>query len=302
MPAHPRNSGIPFRLFINVLSSVVVALALRSEASAKPRLAIVSLGTTETARRAVDELNSLIKANDSVSPVDSDLAMAAARGAGYNGSLNLTREEARNLGAAIGCEYFIIGDAQTIRRTRSDRPKFFESYASLFFVNARDGRLVSWVRPRAENDDSEVAQKELIGKLGEIVQTQIALVIKDAAASPTIDAIERQNLEIFEEAPADEVEAKRQGVRLPQPFRRLKPEYPQSAAEADAEGTVDIEVFIDKAGEVADIKVERWAGFGLDDAAIAVVRRLHFRPATENGVPVPMRVLLRYNFRKPEKL
>jgi TonB family protein len=302
MPAHSGNSGFPFRLFIVVLSSVVLAFALRSETFAKPRVAIVSLGTTETARRAVDELNSLIKASDELNRVDSDLAMAAARGAGYNGSLNLTREEARNLGAAIGCEYFIIGDAQTIRRTRSDRPKFFESYASLFFVNARDGRLVSWARPRGENDGPEFAEKELIGQLGEVVKAQTARILADAAATQEIAANERRNTEIFEEAPADEARATEQGVRLPQPFRRLKPEYPPSAAEADAEGTVDIEVFIDKAGEVADINVERWAGFGLDDAAIAIVRRLHFRPATKNGVPVPMRVLLRYNFRKPEKL
>jgi hypothetical protein len=31
------------------------------------------------------------------------------------------------------------------------------------------------------------------------------------------------------------------------------------------------------------------------------VRRLHFFPAKRDGVAIPIRVLLRYNFRKPPK-
>jgi hypothetical protein len=45
--------------------------------------------------------------------------------------------------------------------------------------------------------------------------------------------------------------------------------------------------------------VARWAGFGLDEATVNTVRQLHFFPAHRDGVPIPMRVLLRYNFRKP---
>ena len=74
-----------------------------------------------------------------------------------------------------------------------------------------------------------------------------------------------------------------------------------TAAKADAEATVDVIVDVGADGEVANVEVVRWAGFGLDEATVATVRQLHFFPAMRNGTPVPLRVLLRYNFRKPDR-
>ncbi len=81
----------------------------------------------------------------------------------------------------------------------------------------------------------------------------------------------------------------------------LRPAYPETAERAGAEATVDAAVEVGADGAVARVEIVRWAGFGLDDAVAATVRRLHFRPATRDGVPVPVRVLMRYNFRKPQK-
>ncbi len=92
-----------------------------------------------------------------------------------------------------------------------------------------------------------------------------------------------------------------EGFRAPQPYRRLRPPYPDTAARAEAEATVDAAVEIDAGGEVRRIEIVRWAGFGLDDAVIETVRQLHFRPAMRDGAPVAVRVLLRYNFRRPPK-
>jgi TonB family protein len=104
---------------------------------------------------------------------------------------------------------------------------------------------------------------------------------------------------VIEEAPDDEKTAEAQGLRLPRPFRRLRPEYPDTAARAEAEATVDVLVDVNAEGEVGEVQIVRWAGFGLDEATIATVRQLHFFPAMKNGAAIPMRVLLRYNFRKP---
>jgi len=106
---------------------------------------------------------------------------------------------------------------------------------------------------------------------------------------------------VIEEAPEDEKAAEVQGIRTPRPYRRLRPEYPQTAARADAEATVDVVVDVAADGEVGDVQIVRWAGFGLDESTIATVRQLHFFPAMKNGTPIPMRVLLRYNFRKPPR-
>ena len=88
-------------------------------------------------------------------------------------------------------------------------------------------------------------------------------------------------------------------TRPPRPFRRPRPPYPESASRADAEATVDALVDIDARGEVGKIEVVRWAGYGLDQSVIDTVKQMHFFPAMRDGVAIPMRVLLRYNFRKP---
>jgi len=106
---------------------------------------------------------------------------------------------------------------------------------------------------------------------------------------------------VIEEAPDDEKAAADQGIRLPRPYRRLRPGYPDTAARAEAEAVVDVAVDIGADGEVGEIQLVRWAGFGLDESTLATVRQLHFFPAMKNSAPIPMRVLLRYNFRKPPR-
>jgi TonB family protein len=81
----------------------------------------------------------------------------------------------------------------------------------------------------------------------------------------------------------------------------VHPVYPETAARAEAEATVDVLVDLDAEGEVTRVEVMRWAGFGLDDSTVNTIRQMHFRPATRDGVPLPMRVLLRYNFQRPAK-
>src|SRR5260370_37042049 len=88
-------------------------------------------------------------------------------------------------------------------------------------------------------------------------------------------------------------------VRAPRPYRRLKPLYPESAARAEVEAVVDVLADIDARGEVGRIEIARWAGYGLDQSVIDTVKQMHFFPAMRAGVVIPMRVLLRYNFRKP---
>src|SRR5688500_381659 len=106
---------------------------------------------------------------------------------------------------------------------------------------------------------------------------------------------------LSEQAPEDDEAAEARGVRLPRPFSRLRPEYPETAARAEAEGTVDVLVGVRADGEVGDVRVARWAGFGLDETTVATVRKMHFFPAMKNGTAIAMRVLLRYNFRKPPR-
>ena len=290
---------------ILILCALSTSVAAQSNLQ-RLRLAILDLGSTQTGKRAAERLSLALSTNNSLSLVDREESRAAALGAGYAGSLNMTLQEARDLGGAIGSDFYITGDAQTLRRSSSEKPTYYEAYASVFIVSARTGRLILWDRPSFEAASPDEAELSLLKALSERAGVYAGAIkgAHDAERSERAERLERiaaAAVPVIEDAPDDEVAAEREGLRLPQPYRRLRPSYPETAARAEAEAIVDVQVEIDTEGEVSRAEVVRWAGFGLDEAALGVVRQLHFRPARRNGVAVPMRVLLRYNFRRPPK-
>jgi TonB family protein len=273
--------------------------SLAQTAERKTSVAVLDFGETETGRRAADRLWQNVRAADSLQLSDREEARAAARGAGYTGSLNMTLGEARQLGASLGADFFITGDAQTLRRSPSNGPAYYEAYASIFLVSSRTGRLIVWERPVFLAAKPEAALEILIKELaGADVRNRYRVAIARALEDEMRMRAQSvgQAPPLIEEAPDDATSA---GLKLPLPYRRLRPSYPETAARAEAEATVDVEVDIDAGGEVSKVEVVRWAGFGLDEATINTVRQLHFRPAMRDGEAIPMRVLLRYNFRKP---
>jgi len=277
---------------------------VKAQTGQRPVVSVLDLGSTPVAKVAADTLRTRLNSTGEVVVTDADLSRAAARGIGYAGSLNLTTTEARDLGAALAVEFYIIGDAQTLRRSSFQTPVYYESYCSIFLVSARSGRLLLWERPSFENKEATNAEAQLSQYLsGDDLRTRLLEVVRQAHADErTKRAAPPSTAEaVIEEAPDDEKTAEIQGMRLPRPYRRLRPAYPDSAARAEAEATVDVVVDVGTDGEVGDVQVVRWAGFGLDETTVATVRQLHFFPAMKNGTPIPMRVMLRYNFRKPPR-
>jgi TonB family protein len=269
-----------------------------------PLITVLDLGDTPIATKAAETLRNRFRSSGQLRVADADLSRAAAKGIGYKGSLNLTVTEARDLGAALATEFYIIGDAQTVRRSSFQSPVYFESYSSIFLVSTRSGRLLLWDRLSFEDKEATPAETRLLQQLSSddfthrllsaVRKTHEEERIQRATTSTTAEAL-------IEEAPDDEKAAEVQGLRLPRPYRRLRPEFPESAARADAEATVDVVVDVGSNGEVGEIEVVRWAGFGLDETTVATVRKLHFFPAMKDGTAIPMRVMLRYNFRKPPR-
>lgn len=268
-----------------------------------PTLAILDFGDSTFARLSADKFSTNLKRQaGGLVVMDRDQVRAAARGAGYAGSISLSRSEARDLGAALGCDFVILGDAQTLRRSPSTGPVYFESYASIFLVSARTGKLIRWERPNYRAATAAVAEQALLAQLtAGTADPPYTILIHRAQEDERgeRELTTADQVPIIEAAPDDDKSAAAEGLRLPRPYRRLIPPYPESAAAAEAEATVDVLVDLDAEGEVRRVEVERWAGFGLDEATVATVRRLHFFPAMRNGVAIPIRVMLRYNFRKP---
>ena len=266
-------------------------------------VSVLDFGATPLAQKTTANLREQLRATVELLVADPDLSRAAAKGSGYSGSLNLSVSEARDLGAALATDFYILGDAQTVRRSSFAKPVYYESYCSIFVVSSRTGRLIMWYRPSFENDKASEAEKRLAEELSrETVHrtlTAIRRAREDERNQRTMVA--RASEPVIEEAPDDEAIAEVQGVRLPCPYARLRPEYPETAARAEAEGTVDVLVDVRADGEVGDVRIARWAGFGLDETTVATVRKMHFFPAMKNGTAIAMRVLLRYNFRKPPR-
>jgi len=268
------------------------------------KVSVLDLGSQQIAQQVADILRSRLRASGAVQVADADLSRSAAKGIGYTGSLNLTVSEARDLGAALATEFYIIGDAETLRRSSFERPVYFESYSSIFLVSTRTGNLLFWDRPSFENNEATRAEALLSQHIkGDAFTNRLIAVIRKAQEDERIQrTVWNTSVDaVIEEAPDDEKAAADQGLRLPRPFRRLRPGYPDTAARAEAEAIVDVAVDIGADGEVGEVQIIRWAGFGLDESTVATVRQLHFFPAMKNSAPISMRVLLRYNFRKPPR-
>jgi len=291
----------PLLLFVICLLWVTSGYATQPQAPSKPlTVAILDFGNGKLGRLTADLIASQLQSS-SVSVIDRDMARVAAHGASYEGSLNLSVADARDLGVAIGCEFYILGDRQTLRRSGSSGAPYFEAYASVFIVSTTTGQLILWERPFFEAPTADAADQQLSTELQKEETRQRYLNALTRAHNEEVEARKvsvEHDIPIIEES--DQQVVGTTLIRAPRPYRRLKPGYPDSAARADATGTVDVLVELDKDGEVSHADVARWAGFGLDDAALNTVRQLHFYPAMQGGVAIPVRVLLRYNFRRPK--
>ena len=88
----------------------------------------------------------------------------------------------------------------------------------------------------------------------------------------------------------DEERARASGVAFeydtpPKPTRTKRPEYPKSAFQKGIEGTVLVEIVIDRRGRVVEPRVLTSVP-QLDGAALKCIKAWRFEPATKDGQPV----------------
>ena len=226
--------------------------------------------------------------------LDGSMSNVAFNASKHIDPFNMTADEAKNAGAAIGCDFFILVRTGIERRASIKPPDYFEAYAAMYLVSSRSGRLVHWSIPSFKEETEIEAWKKLTD-----AATQIA---KDLIAAAKFEQ-KRERTDpkktVVEELPVENSpEAK--GFRSPIPYRRIKPEYTPTAFLYGVTATVEMEVDLDAAGNILRTDVVRWAGYGLDDAVEKAVRAMSWRPAERNGKQLPIRVLLRYNFKKIE--
>ncbi len=270
------------------------AKASRRYATKNERIALIPLQGDES-QAITNQLRNLMKPH----LLDADLTQAALRGAGYQGSLNMSRDEARQLGQSLGGDFFVAGKALETRRAADQQQFFYEASVGLFFVETRTGRLAhfQWLSEKAKSETQ--AHQQLLAALStawpaclqamrnaqQNHQAEIALV---GTAAPLPEVIRDDELK-----PSD---------KLPSFYQRLKPDYTLQADAMNITATVELEAVFQTDGSVAEIEVVKWAGFGLDEISVATVKKMRFRPAQQNEKAVSLRGLVRYNFRRPADL
>ena len=271
------------------------AFLLFNSAASAQRIAVLAPDKTDASRELASNLQNALNEIQKVSVQDSSLAIAAFNATAPEDPYNMTKEQSKAIGAAIGCEYFILVRSATFRRSSSTRPEYYEASAVAFVVSSRTGHLVQWTPLRSEAAKADRAEKILAASITPFAR-------KLAAGLPDITKMEMTEppLTDMEEA-SDNASPAAKNFHAPVPYRRIKPQYTTEAYLHGVGATVDIVIDLNAAGEILRTEIVRWAGYGLDESAEKAVRSMNWRPAERNGKPLPMRFLVRYNFKKIEK-
>jgi len=226
--------------------------------------------------------------------LNSSMSEAAFLASNPEKPFNMAAEDAKITGAAIGCDFFLLVKSENLRRSSFEKKDYFESYAAVYAVSSRTGRLVFWRLKTFNGYDPKDAEKLLFDSTGEIaneISERLPAVFKDELNEKPVKL----------EGIPDENSTDAKNFRTPLPYKRISPPYTALANLYSIAATVDIEVDFDESGKILRTDVVRWAGFGLDEAVTETVRKMNWRPATRSGKPLPVRVLLRYNFKKLDK-
>jgi TonB family protein len=275
--------------FLSLLSVVVCVFVAQSYAQ---RISILHQRESEISERFSQNLSE--KLNDQKIRVDDlELSRVAAASIKIDNVFNLATTDARRLGSVLGTPFFVLVKAQNQRRSSSDVETYYEAYAAVYLVSSSSGRLVKWDLISIKGSTAEKADRGLISETNQVADKIAAELGKITGSAP-------KKLNKFPPVP-DEKAAGFESLRPPMPFRRISPAYTPTANLYGVEATVEIEVDVDAEGKIVSTEIVRWAGYGLDESVDETVRKMIWRPATIGKRTLPMRVLLRYNFKKLEK-
>jgi TonB family protein len=224
---------------------------------------------------------------------DMDLTRSAAGTIKLDNPFNMATVDARRLGSVLGTPFYVLVKAQNLRRTSSEVETYYEAFAAIYLVSSLNGQLVNWDLVSIKQATEIKSKQGLIDAADQAAKT-IAEVIDRKPVADSGNQIE------FPPVP-DEKAPGFKDLRPPMPFRRISPEYTATANLYGIEATVEIEVDVDAEGKIARTEIVKWAGYGLDESVDQTIRKMNWRPATIGSKTLPMRVLLRYNFKKLEK-
>ena len=273
------------RLF---LLSILICLA--AIAAGAQRVAVIPPQKSDQIEEFSESVVAALSENFRV--LDGSMSEAAFRSVTIENPFNLSTDEGRRISTVIGCDHLVLTRSAVQRREVLSKPAYFEAYAVVFVIEGRTGRMIRFILESRDAPTVADARSMLIA-----ASSKVSDLIGNAIRERRPPTVRDPG---FAEVPPPESPLAK-GLRTPVPYRRIRPDYTDTASLYGIGATVDIEVDIDAEGNIARTSIERWAGFGLEESVEKAVRTMNWRPAERNGKPLPMRVLLRYNFTKIEK-
>ncbi|MEO7414361.1 MAG: energy transducer TonB [Opitutaceae bacterium] len=85
-------------------------------------------------------------------------------------------------------------------------------------------------------------------------------------------------------------------MEAPVPVRTVAPDFPETMRRNGASGVVIVSCLIDERGNVTDPKVEKSSNVAFEQPALEALQKWKFKPATENGAAVAVRVSIPIKF------
>ena len=290
-------------LLLAHLSAHHVPIDRASQSFARDPLRVAVIGFAhEKGTNAAHPIESLLAEGLSrdarVALIDEALVRPALAGIGYDGSINMSKDEARRVAGAIGCDFFIVAKTEALTRSTRENESHEEAYAGVMFVDAKTGSLAAFDFISESGDTREASLNRLAKTLSARVWGYVNQLTQFNAAKEQVRISARvEGDERIEDIP-DEGSPRAIGFVAPEFLSRVKPEYTSEADQANITATVEAMVVFRLNGEVGRCEIVRWAGFGLEESAERAIRQLKFKPATRDGKPVSIRALIRYNFRR----
>jgi protein TonB len=86
------------------------------------------------------------------------------------------------------------------------------------------------------------------------------------------------------------------GVSEPEVIRQVEPEFSEEARKTKTMGSVLVGLIVGTDGKPQNVHIVRGIGMGLDQKAVEAVQQYLFKPAMENGKPVPVELNVEVNF------
>lgn len=116
---------IGFKGKISIIAAVIFSAFFLASAASGQTFEIAVLSVGETGRKFHELFRAEAAKQNSVRLIDEDLSLSAMRALNYKAPFNLSVEEAKNLGAAIGCEFFFFIKSDTVRRSYFKKDVYF---------------------------------------------------------------------------------------------------------------------------------------------------------------------------------